>query len=687
MTPVKPSTPRKKRSSSRRRSFLGIIIVVILVLFVTVALAGSSLLYYVLLKELPSIAALKDYRPSITTRVYADNNELIDEFFLEDRKVLKYEEIPKIVIQAFVAAEDARFFQHGGFDMQSISRAFFKNIEAGRIVQGGSTITQQVAKLLYLSPEKRYMRKIKEALLAYKIDRYLTKEEIITLYLNYIYLGHGTYGIEAAAQGYFGKSARDLTVPEAAMLAGLPKAPTNYSPYLHPERAYQRQSYVLNRMLEDGYLTQREKDRALSMVVKLRSVKPKEKVAAYFIENIRRYIQEKYGSDVLYKEGLEVYTTLNMQMQKAARDAVEQGIKEMEERGKYEKGQIQGALFAMDPKSGAIRAMVGGRNFQQSEFNRATQSRRQPGSAFKPLIYTAAFDKGMTPSTVIVDAPIVYPDPQQPDGVWKPQNFDHKFQGPTTLHNALIHSRNIITIKVLEEIGVDYAASYATNMGISSPLSRDLSMALGTSGVTLQELVRAYGVLANEGKRAQPYFIKKIVDRTGHVFEETQPKVEQVIDPRIAFMSSYVMQDVVESGTGQRVKKLGRPVAGKTGTTDDTRDAWFMGFTPSLVAGVWVGFDQERSMGRLEVGGRAAAPIWLYFAEKALEGTPVETFPVPEGIVFVKVDPKTGAPTNPSNPGAIFECFLEGTTPEEAEAIDPANLPGGVHRFETESDR
>ena len=685
MTTTKRAAPRKKRSSSRR-SWLGIIIVVFLMLFVTVALAGSSMVYYVLLKELPSIAALKDYRPSITTRVYADNNELIDEFFLEDRKVIKYEEIPKIVIQAFIAAEDARFFQHSGFDMQSMSRAFFKNLEAGRIVQGGSTITQQVAKALYLSPEKSYMRKIKEALLAYKIDRYLTKEEIITLYLNHIYLGHGTYGVEAAAQGYFGKSARDMTVPEAAMLAGLPKAPSSYSPYLHPERAYQRQAYVLNRMLEDGYLTQPEKDRAISTVIKLRSIKPKDKVAAYFIENIRRYIQEKYGSDILYKEGLEVYTTLNIQMQKAARDAVEQGLKEMEERENYDKGQVQGALFAMDSKTGAIRAMVGGRNFQRSEFNRATQSRRQPGSAFKPLIYTAAFDKGMTPATVIVDAPIVYPDPQQPDGVWKPQNFDQKFHGPTTLHNALIHSRNIITIKILEEIGVDYAASYAANMGITSPLYRTLSMALGTSGVTLQELVRAYGVLANAGKRVEPYFIKKIVDRTGHVFEEAQPKSEQVIDPRIAFMSSYVLQDVVESGTGQRVKKLGRPVAGKTGTTDDTRDAWFMGFTPSLVAGVWVGFDQERSMGKLEVGGRAAAPIWLYFAEKALEGSPTETFPVPEGIVFVRVDPKTGVPAKPSNRAAIFECFLEGTTPEDAETIDPANLPGAAPRTDTSPD-
>ena len=676
----KPSYRRRRKTS--RRPLWGIVAVVGFLLLFSISLVGGSMVYYLFLKKLPSIAALRDYRPSITTRVYADNNELIDEFFLEDRKLIKYENIPKIAIQAFVAAEDARFFQHRGFDMQSMFRAFFKNIEAGRIVQGGSTITQQVAKTLYLSSEKSYVRKIKEALLAYKIDKYLTKEEILSLYLNHIYLGHGTYGIEAASQGYFGKSASGLTLAEAAMLAGLPKAPSNYSPYLHPDRAYQRQSYVLTRMMEDGYITKAQKDRALATKIRFRSIKPKDKVAPYFIENIRRYIQEKYGSDVLYKEGLEVHTTLNIQMQKAARDAVEQGLRELEERQGYEKKKVQGALFAMDARTGAIQAMVGGRDFNRSEFNRATQSRRQPGSAFKPLIYTAAFDKGMTPATVIVDSPIFFPDPAKPDGVWKPQNFDEKFLGPTTLHNALIHSRNIITIKVLEEIGVDYTTSYAANMGIVSPISRDLSIALGTSGVTLQELVRAYGVLANEGKRVQPFFIRKIVDRTGHVFEETQPRIEQVIDPRIAFMTSYVMQDVVESGTGQRVKKLGRPVAGKTGTTDDVRDAWFLGFTPSMVAGVWVGFDQELTLGKHEVGGRAAAPIWLYFAEKALQGQPVEAFTVPEGIVFVKVDPKTGAPAGPSTRGAIFEIFLEGTTPENAQTVDAANIPGGVKKFD-----
>lgn len=645
---------------------LALIIIMLAVVALSALLIVGGLLFYLLVVETPSIATLKDYRPSIASRVYSDDGQLVDEFFLEDRKVIKIAEVPKVVINAFVAAEDSRFFEHKGIDIQSISRAFFKNLGAGRIVQGGSTITQQVAKSLFLSPEKSYTRKLKEAILAYKIDRYLTKEEILNLYLNHIYLGHGTYGIEAAAQGYFGKSARHLTLPEAALLAGLPKAPSAYSPFTNPERARQRQAYVLERMYEDGYITQQDRERALATPLNLRSIRPKEKIAPYFVEHIRRYIMEKYGSDVLYKEGLEIYTTLNVNMQKAARDAVARGLKELEERQGYDTGLVQGALLCMDARTGAVKAMVGGRDFTKSEFNRATQSRRQPGSAFKPLIYTAAFDKGLTPVTKFVDAPIEFPDPSSPDGMWRPKNFDGKFNGPTTMRTAIVQSRNVITVKVLQEIGVDYAAAYATNMGITSPLTKNLSLALGTSGVTLLEMVRAYGVLANQGRRAVPFFITKIVDRTGHVLEENKPALEQVIDPRIAFISTYIMQDVVESGTGRRVRSIGRPVAGKTGTTNDVKDAWFIGFTPSLVAGVWVGFDQEKTLGHQEVGGRAAAPIWLYFMEKVLAGTPAENFPVPEGIVFARIDPYTGNPA----PGGFRECFLEGTLPANLSPID-----------------
>lgn len=653
------SKGKKKKSSRLILLVFGLIVAALLVIM------GGAVTYYILTIDLPEITTLKDYRPSIASHVYDDNNELIDEFFLEDRKIIKISEVPRIVPYAFIAAEDSRFYQHQGFDMQSISRALLKNFEAGHIVQGASTITQQVAKMMYLSPEKKYMRKVREAILAYKIDKYLTKDEILNLYLNQIYLGHGTYGIESASLGYFGKSARDLALPEAAMLAGLPKAPSTYSPFLHHEKAKQRQIYVLTRMMEDGYITPAEMKRAIAAPLKLRPTKPKDKVAAYFVEHVRRYVQEKYGADVLYKEGLSIYTTLNLSAQKDARDAMEKGLAELEDREKYEHGLVQGALYCMDVKTGAVKAMVGGRDFNKSEFNRATQSRRQPGSAFKPLIYTAAFDKGMNPSTRFVDSPIVFEDISKEDGLWKPKNFDEKFLGPITMRTALVQSRNIVTIKILQEIGIDYAASYAMNMGITSPITRNLSLALGTSGVTLQEMVRAYGTLANEGKKVTPYFIKKIVDRTGNIFEEAKIQSEQVIDPRIAFMTTYIMQDVVESGTGRRVKSIGRPVAGKTGTTNDVRDAWFIGFTPSVITGVWVGFDQEISLGKKEVGGRAAAPLWLYFMEKFLQNTPIEAFPIPEGIVFVKVDPKTGAPVKEAGKGTIYECFLENAQPNE----------------------
>ncbi len=651
----------KDNGEVRKLSTLFNLFLVIMVSALLVTVGGTAT-YYALTLDLPGIDALKDYRPSIASRVYDDNNELIDEFFLEDRKVIKIAEIPKIVQYAFVASEDSRFYQHTGLDIQSIFRAMLKNVGAGHIVQGGSTITQQVAKMMYLSPEKKYTRKIKEAILAYKIDKYLTKDEILNLYLNQIYLGHGTYGIESASLGYFGKNARDLKLHEAALLAGLPKAPTNYSPFLHYDKAKERQLYVLTRMMEDGYISHEEMKKAYALPLKLRPIKPKDKVAAYFVETVRRYVQEKYGADVLYKEGLLIYTTLNLSSQKYARDAVERGLVELEDREKYQRGLVQGALFCMDVKTGAIRAMVGGRDFNKSEFNRATQSRRQPGSAFKPLIYTAAFDKGFNPSSQFIDSPIALEDPSQQGGLWKPKNFDEKFLGPITMRTGLVQSRNVVTVKILQEIGVDYAVSYAMNMGITSPLVHTLSLALGVSGVTLQELVQAYGVLANQGQKVTPHFIKKIVDRTGNVFEETKVQSEQVIDPRIAFLATYVMQDVVISGTGTRVRSIGRPVAAKTGTTNDVRDAWFIGTTPSLIAGVWVGFDQEASLGSQEVGGRAAAPIWLYFMEKALQNTPLESFSVPQGIVFTKVNPQTGKPAGFFEKG-INEAFLEGATP------------------------
>ncbi|MBN1828709.1 MAG: PBP1A family penicillin-binding protein [Deltaproteobacteria bacterium] len=761
-----------------------------------IAAIGASLFLYFLVRDLPSIDPLKDYRPSIITKVFADNGDLIGEFYLEDRKVIDVTNLPKYIIQTFVAAEDARFFRHQGIDVPSILRALMKNIEAGHIVQGGSTITQQVAKSLFLTPERSYIRKLKEAVLAYKIDRYLKKYEILNLYLNQIYLGHGAYGIEAAAQRYFGKGAERLTLAEAAMLAGLPKAPSRYSPMLHPRKARSRQTYVLKRMAEDGYITSRELEAALKENVDIAAFRSKEDIAPYFRENVRRYLQERYGSDVLYQEGLSIYTTLNVEMQRAARAAVDRGLRELDKRQGYrgplgtippeewnafqegaeellgdefDSGSIvkalvtavnsdeqkvylsvgkrlavmtlenmswarvpdpeippesanvkdpadvlkagdivlvrileipapgesvaaaetpplsvaleqdpivQGALFCMDPQTGEIKAMVGGRDFAESEYNRATQARRQPGSAFKPIIYTAAFDKGMTAATIIMDNPVIFRDTLK-DSLWKPRNFSEKFFGPTTLRTALIQSRNLVTIKMLKDIGIDYAADYAATMGIASPLTRDLSLALGSSAVTLEELVRVYGIFAANGTKANPCFIKKIINRNGAALEEQKPQTEQVVDSRIAYITSHLLQEVVQQGTGWRVRELGRPVAGKTGTTNDLKDASFIGFTPSLVAGVWVGFDDLRPLGQYETGSRAASPIFLYFMQHALAGHPAETFTPPAGVVFAKIDPETGLLARPDAKNFAFACFIEGTEPKEF-----APLPGGKQEKE-----
>lgn len=783
-------TCRAKKAAPTRNSrgnITTVAIMAILALAIAAMLAGVLFLY-ALVKDLPAIDILKDYRPSVITTVYSRDHDVIDEFYVEDRKIIHINDLPRHVILAFVAAEDARFFEHEGLDFKSIGRAFVKNMLAGHIIQGGSTITQQVAKSLFLTPEKSYTRKLKEAILAYRIDRYLKKYEILNLYLNQIYLGHGTYGVETASRKYFGKSASELTLPEAALLAGLPKAPSRYSPFANPKYARARQLYVLKQMRENGFISDDEETVAASAPVELKEQKDEGKVAPYFTENIRRYILAQYTSDVLYREGLTVFTTLDVRMQQAATHALDRGLRELDRRAGYrgplahiesgeaeawlemhakeigdaqlernqltkalvtgmsaskktvtvkighhrgvmaladmawarkagsaldaetaiisnpasvlKKGdvilvrileapaahilgipgggttpeddvyrvaleqepEVQGALLCMEVATGRILAMVGGRDFRSSEFNRATQARRQPGSAFKPFIYTAAFESGMTPSTMVIDSPVIFEDSLR-DSIWKPQNFDEKFYGPTILETALVLSRNVVTIKVLKDVGVGYVSECAARMGISSPLARDLSLALGSSAVTLQEMVRGYGVLAGNGTRVEPFSIEKILDRSGSVLEEHAPVTEQVIDPRVAYVTSHILQEVVLRGTGWRLKELGRPVAGKTGTTNELRDAWFVGYTPSIVAGVWVGYDDQREMMRYETGSRAASPIILFFFQEALDGTPIEYFTPPTGVVFAKIDPATGLLARPEAENAVMGCYIEGTEP------------------------
>jgi penicillin-binding protein 1A len=760
----------------------------LVLLFLATGVAGGVGLYLHLAAGLPRIDSLGDYRPPVISSVYADDGRKIGEFYTERRIVVGLDQIPQRLRQAFVAAEDSRFYQHRGIDLVSIARAFFKNLEAGAIVQGGSTITQQVTKSFLLTPERSYSRKIKEAILAYRIDRIFSKDEILYLYLNQIYLGHGAYGVAAAAENYFGKPVADLNLAESAMLAGLPQAPSRYSPFSHPERARQRQLYVLGRMVAEGMISQAEADAAAETRLE---IKPRrnwffEEVPVY-TEHVRRYVIERYGEKRLLNEGLQIYTAVDTAAQKSARSEIDKGLRVLDKRRGYRgpleqltkeaagewiarrsvdlppapgeireavvtgvddaagevhahlgpypgvlrmkdmqwarpvdpaSGKILGrlekpsqilkpndliqvrvdaadeggapwglaleqipnaeaALLCLENQTGKVKAMIGGRDFAASQFNRAIQSRRQPGSAFKPIIYAAAIDKGYTPASMLIDAPIIYHDEAR-DFTWKPQNYGRKFYGPTSLRRALAKSRNVVTVKLLRDIGVKYVIQYARNLGIESPLEPNLSIALGSSGVSLLELVKAYSVFANGGERVEPVFVTRIVDREGNVLEEAEVRREPVISPATAYIVTSLLESVVQEGTGHRVKALNRPVAGKTGTTDDLHDAWFAGYTPGFTTGVWVGFDDDTPLGDGETGSRAASPIWLAFMQTLLKDKPVDVFTVPEGVVFANIDAETGMLAIAESRETRFECFKEGTEPtayssRPEEVVEPEN--------------
>ena len=767
-------------------SLLGFIIV-----FLAVAGIGVAL-WYLWSSNLPYIGSLKNYNPPIITEILDDKGQVITQFSDERRILVPLEQVSYHTVKAFIAAEDDRFFEHKGIDFVSIARAFLKNIIAGKIEQGGSTITQQVTKSLLLkNPARTYKRKVREALLSLQIEREFSKEEILYLYLNQIYLGHGQYGVEAASRTYFGKKASELSIAESAVLAGLAQAPSKDSPIKHFDRAKTRQKYVLERMREEGFISDQEYEEALAEPLYIRPEKDEAiEKAAHFIEHIRRVVERKYGRHLLYKGGLKIYTTVNLEMQAAAKDAVRRGIEEFDKREGFrgpirkiapgdEAGFIQlmaerlednplevgaivegmvvevdsakketlvriadqlgllplsgmewarkvdpekayfesklndpaevlapgdvilvkvekklegsprwilsleqepiaeSALICLDTKTGHVKAMVGGLDFSESQFNRAIQAKRQPGSAFKPIIYTTALDNGFTPSSIIIDAPFISPiGGEEEEKLWKPKNYKEKFFGPTPFRTGLIASRNVITIKILQKVGVNHAIEYAKRMGIESPLNADLSLALGSSGTSLLELTRAYSVFANNGMLVTPLFITKIVDRNGETLEENQPSFTEAIAPETAAVMTDLLEAAVEEGTGFRVKALKRPVAGKTGTTNDLRDAWFLGFTPSVVAGIWVGYDDRRPMGNGETGSRAASPIFLYFMQEILEGTPKEPFQHPEGVVVAKIDAKTGLLASPFSEKTCFQVFKKGTEPTDYSPKPDQAKPG-----------
>lgn len=760
-------------------------------------LCGGFLFFYYS-HQLPDYRPLKDRPFNAYSIVYSEEDEVVGKFLMDNRIPIPYERIPKTLVDAFIAAEDGEFFKHKGIDFKGIARAMVKNLMAGRIVQGGSTITQQVTKIFFLTPKRSLLRKLKEVAYAFGLERNLSKEEILSLYLNNIYLGNGAYGVEAAAESYFNKRTEQLNLAEMAMMAGLVKAPSRYSPINNLKRAKERQVYVLTRMSDLGFISQEQKEKAQQTPLRIQSRESAYfSKAPYFTEFIRQLVERKYGKEKLYQEGLRIYTTLDLSLQKAAQKDVDKGLrdldkrqgfrgpiqtlsqKEMKDLQKKKKGSLnpllqneiyegvilskedskkyftvwledrkailpysesawalqtkptatykpqrvkipgdllnpgdvvhvrvkelptrkdqppilsleqeplaQGALLCLDPKTGYVKAMVGGRDFGESQFNRALHSRRQPGSAFKPIIYAAALEKGYTPSTIIMDSPVEYEDYDE-GTYWAPKNYDKNFMGPITFRNALAHSRNVVTVKILEDISVGYVLKFIKRLGIESPIKRDLSVALGTSGVSMLELAQAFGVFANGGERVKPIFIKKIVTLKGEVLEENYPYVEfeekdeeeegngepsspvsreRALSPQHAFIMTHLLEGVVQHGTGQRAKVLNRPIAGKTGTSSDYTDAWFIGYSPSILTAVWVGFDEKTSLGKDETGARAALPIWIAFMSKALADSPVEEFKPPQGIVMKKVNIETGLPAIEESNETIIEAFIEGMLPEE----------------------
>jgi penicillin-binding protein 1A len=628
-------------------------------------------------RDLPSTDALISVEPWTRTIIYDAHGQPLKAFYEEDRVIVSLDEVPRHLANAFIAIEDRQFYRHWGLNMFAIARAVLEDVMARRIVRGASTITQQLARNLFLTQEQTLTRKIKEAILAIRIERHYTKDEILAMYLNQIYFGEGAYGVASAAAKYFGKNVSDISLAEAAMLAGIPRNPSAYSPWRNLERAEQREAIVLRAMVEMDMITAQQAAEAKNDTIVIAHGE-KAEIGAYFTEHVRRILERKYGAAALYRGGLKVYTTIDLSLQELAERAVEQNLRAMEKRRGYtpkdttgihlaagasKTDYIQGALIALDPATGYIRAMVGGRDFLDSQWNRATQAPRQPGSAFKIFVYTAAIDNGMTPCDIIMDDPIVMANLDNTE--WRPENFDEEFRGPVTVREALAKSINIPAIKVGDQIGQETVIRYARRMGIKSELQPYRSIALGTFEVTLLELTSAVGVLAASGILAEPIAITRIEARDGRILEENPPRRSEAISAQAAYEMTSLLQSVVNEGTGQSIRARGitRNLAGKTGTTDEYGDAWFVGFSPDLVAGVWVGFDERRSMGSKETGARVALPIWIDFMTGALEAVPDRPFPEPNGIVRREICPSSGLLATSNCPEPKMEVFISGTEP------------------------
>jgi len=727
------------------------------------SLAGVFLAFE---SDLPQVTSLEEFQPNIITQVFAADGSVLGEFAIEKRIVVAFRDIPPVLRNAIVAVEDADFWKHLGINFWRIPGAAIANIRSGRRGQGFSTLTMQLTRLLFLTPEKTYERKIKEGILAFQIEKNFTKEEILTLYCNQIYFGHGNYGVEAASRFYFSKPVRDLTLTEAALVAGIGQSPSRLSPVENPDGAIARRNHVLDRMADEKYISREEAEAGKSQPLGLRLRRDRPSIAPHFLEEVRKYLEREYGSQRIYQGGLRVYTTVDPALQQAANRALRSGLRALDRRargfvppeptllkdgvlpdplhleewdwpfavgdvvrgvvvasdrptavvqiGAYrarlspadvawtrrtslaevlprgavapfrilslseadgrreakvaleQEPKVEGALLCVDVKTGAVRAMVGGYDFERSKFNRATQAMRQVGSAFKPVVYSAALETlGWTPTSILVDAPLSFPNPWNKT-VWSPRNYDGTYMGPITLRRAVELSRNIPAVKTLQAVGVERGIEYARQQGLPGEYPPYLPIALGAGEATLQEMVSAYATFANQGLRMKPFLVARITDRDGNVIEETTPRASDALRADTAFLMTSLLRGVVERGTAAKARRLGRPIAGKTGTTNDYTDAWFVGFEPALAAGVWVGFDEKKdSLGRGETGSEAALPIWMDFWAAATADRPVEEFPIPGNVVFVPVD-DLGRAGAPGTPGVHMEAFVAGTEPRRA---------------------
>jgi penicillin-binding protein 1A len=631
------------------------------------------------LEDLPRLRQLPIFQPGEPSLLYDDEGVPFSAVVPEYRVFVPLSNIPMTMRQAIIAAEDARFYRHGAVDLRGIARATIKNLMAAQIKEGGSTITQQLAKTLFLSHARTIERKMRELELAWEIEQRYTKDQILEMYLNSIYFGHGAYGVEAAARTYFGKGVAELSLPEAALLAGLPRAPGRYSPLIDARRAKSRRQYVLDRMVATGVLKKRQAQRAARSPITVHPFFSSRGSAPWFVDYVRQQLDSRLGAVLVRQGGLRIYTTLNLRMQRAAVSAMRRGIAAVAGRNVQQadgrEAAVEGALIALDAETGEIKAMVGGADYGRSQYNRAVQARRQPGSAFKPFVYAAAFERGLTPATVIDDAPIEFRIERNGRvETWSPENVDRQYRGPVTLRTALEQSINVPTIRLIQQVGVDPVIDLARRLGMTSELRREYALALGVSEVSLLELASAYQPFANRGVLSLPTAVRKVVGPGDVVLEEHLPAQQQVLSEGVAFLVTSMMEGVVERGTGKAAGRVGRPAAAKTGTSQAAEDLWFIGYTPSLLAAVWLGYDQRRSLGSHETAGKLAAPVWVEFMKQSLHERPVEAFLPPEGVTQASVNRRTGVPAAPADPEAVQEYFIaphEGSPGEVRDFTSP----------------